>query len=85
LSGSGYVELEIPELHLGMGEYYVSVGLSKWQVPLDKSSILYYRDRTASFAVRRQHLHPYAYVYEPLVRKVHEHHDALRASQAGAL
>ncbi len=69
LDGSGCVELEIPRLELGMGEYFISVGLSRFDYPLDKEAILYYRERIARFSVKRRELHPYQYIYEPRVVK----------------
>lgn len=67
LDGSGCVELEISHLDLGMGDYFLSVGLSRFEYPLDKEAILYYRERVARFSVRRRELHPYQYLYEPRV------------------
>ncbi|MGH9904488.1 MAG: hypothetical protein ACRD8U_02760, partial [Pyrinomonadaceae bacterium] len=63
-----YVEFEVPRLDLGMGDYHVSVSMRKYQVPLDKTAILFYRERYASFSVRRRELHQFHYLYEPEIR-----------------
>jgi lipopolysaccharide transport system ATP-binding protein len=65
LRGSGAVELEIPNLHLGMNTYYVSVGISRFNTILDKSDILHYLERAATFTVRRLFMHQYTFMYEP--------------------
>jgi lipopolysaccharide transport system ATP-binding protein len=68
LEGQGCFDMVIPRLDLGMGEYWVSVGMCTHRVPFEKSNILYYRERAARFWVRRASVHEFTYVYEPEVR-----------------
>jgi len=65
LDGEGWYELKIPSLELGAGQYYISVGLSKYDVIQNKDSILAYIDRIAQFSVFRKSSHPFNYSYEP--------------------
>lgn len=65
LSGNGIVGVEIPSLHLGMGDYTVSCSLQRFQIPHTKENILWYVDRAIKFSVRRDSLNTYQYVYEP--------------------
>lgn len=67
LDGEGSFEFDIPQLDLGMGEYFVSVGISRYQLPLDKSAIIYYREKAVKFSVKRNDLHRFQYIYEPQV------------------
>lgn len=67
LSGRGSFEFEIPHLHLGMGDYYISVSIHKYMMPRGKEAILYYVEKAIKFSVRRKVLHPVAYIYEPEV------------------
>ena len=64
-TGRGCVELSIPKVELGAGEYFVSVGLQKFAPVRDMTTALYYVDRIASFSIHRRELHPFTFVYEP--------------------
>jgi lipopolysaccharide transport system ATP-binding protein len=65
LTGEGWFEFVIPRLHLGAGTYDVSVGLTRFRLPFDKTSIQCYVNKAARFSVERRFLANFAYVYEP--------------------
>jgi lipopolysaccharide transport system ATP-binding protein len=67
LKGRGGIEFEIPHLHLGEGQYFVSCSLCKYMLPLCKEGILYYIEKVVRFSVRRRFMNPRPYFYEPAI------------------
>ncbi len=67
LDGKGSFEFEIPHLHLGMGDYYISCSLHRFMLPRDKEAILYYIEKIVMFSVKRKVLNQITYIYEPMV------------------
>lgn len=65
VNGKGWYQLEIPNLHLGLGDYYISFAIRKYQMPMTKESIIFYTDRLVKFSVKRKHLTGYSILYEP--------------------
>lgn len=68
VEGAGEVEIEIPSLDLGAGDYFVSCSLSEYAVPLSSDRILHYLDRKVAFTVHRDAPGNYRYVWEPRFR-----------------
>jgi lipopolysaccharide transport system ATP-binding protein len=66
-AGAGTIALSIPHLHLGPGEYHLSVSLSKYQQPWTPESILHRIEKAAVFTVRRRQPVPAAVLYDPVV------------------
>lgn len=65
LSGKGSYELEIKDVRLGMGDYYISCSISKYMMPFDKQAILYYVDKILKFSIKRKTFTSYTNIYEP--------------------
>lgn len=65
--GGGRVSLTIEHLHLGPGEYHVSVSLSKYMQPWSKESTLHRLEKVCAFHVKRRQLAPAMLVYDPPV------------------
>ena len=70
LQGRGVFEFVLRDVRLGMGNYYVSVSLTRYGVPKTKEDILHYIDRVMKFSVRRQKMHPFSYLVEPDIQLV---------------
>lgn len=65
ISGSGMFEFVIPRLELGQGDYFISISMNRHMMPFTRERILYYVDKVARFSVKRRHLYPFSYLYEP--------------------
>jgi lipopolysaccharide transport system ATP-binding protein len=67
-SGRGVVVLTVPHLHLGPGEYHLSVSISKYSQPWSKECILHRIEKARTFHVKRRQLAPASVLYDPRVR-----------------
>ena len=67
LKGKGRFEFVVDNLFLGMGEYYISISISKYMLPRDKTAILYYTEKVVKFNVKRIVTNGISYCYEPRV------------------
>ncbi len=67
LSGQGNFEFEIPKIHLGVGDYYISCSICRHMAPLSKEAILYYIDKAVKFSIKRKVINNYMNIYEPEV------------------
>jgi ABC-type polysaccharide/polyol phosphate transport system ATPase subunit len=65
INGRGRVYYTIPQLHLGMGRYFVSVSICQFLLPKTKNDILHYIEKACTFSVRRRVLPQLTYIYEP--------------------
>lgn len=65
LSGQGAHEFIIKELHLGLGEYFVSCSLVRFMLPHTRECWLHYLEKPIKFSVRRKTLNPNTFIYEP--------------------
>jgi lipopolysaccharide transport system ATP-binding protein len=67
LAGKGTIEFEIPHLHLGMGDYFISCSIHRHMLPRGKEAILYYVEKIVKFSVKRKVFNQISYAYEPVV------------------
>jgi lipopolysaccharide transport system ATP-binding protein len=67
LSGKGRIFYTIPELHLGMGRYFVSASICRFLLPKTKNDILYYIEKACVFSVRRRVGAQLTWGYEPTI------------------
>jgi lipopolysaccharide transport system ATP-binding protein len=66
-AGAGSVTLTIDHLHLGPGEYHVSVSISKYAQPWSKECLLHRLEKVSYFHVKRRQLAPAQLLYDPPV------------------
>lgn len=64
--GSGIISIKIPHIHLGPGEYHVSVSLSKYAQPWSKECILHRLEKARYFHIKRRQLAYAAVTYDPV-------------------
>lgn len=67
LRGRGTVYYRIDSLDLGLGRYYLSVGLRYFMIPKNKMDVLHYVEKAAVFSVKRKVLWNQSFLYEPAV------------------
>lgn len=67
LRGRGTVQYRIDSLDLGLGRYYLSVGLRYFMIPKNKMDVLHYVEKAAVFSVKRKVLWNQSFLYEPTV------------------
>lgn len=65
--GSGTVVLTLPHVHLGPGDYDMSVSISRYSQPWTKECILHRIEKVCSFHVKRRQLIPAAVIYDPVI------------------
>ena len=65
LSGAGCCELEIPNVLLGQGLYFLSVSMRYHTAVNHKEAILHYVEKILKFSVRRNGSHDFQMPYEP--------------------
>ncbi len=65
-NGFGIIKISIPHLHLGQGEYFISVSLSLYRQPWSKECILHRIDKACYFRVKRRYLIPSSLKYDPV-------------------
>lgn len=63
----GEVRLTIPELHIGPGDYELSVSVSKFLLPWSPDCTLHRLSPACLFSVRRKNFIPYSAPYDPTV------------------
>ena len=63
--GEGVVSVSIPHLHLGPGDYDLSVSISRYSQPWTKECILHRIEKACSFHVKRRQLIP-SRIYDPV-------------------
>lgn len=66
--GKGIVEVRIPRLHLGPGDYDLSVSVSRYSHPWTKECILHRIEKACSFHVKRRQLVPAMVPYDPVFK-----------------
>lgn len=64
--GEGVVSVSIPHLHLGPGDYDLSVSISRYSQPWTKECILHRIEKACSFHVKRRQLIPSSVLYDPV-------------------
>lgn len=67
LDGEGYYDFKVPNICLGHGEYFVSIGISEMTAYRSAEHVLCYLERAVKFSVRRKKSHPFTYIYEPQI------------------
>lgn len=65
LTGRGQIEVEIPRVEFGQGDYFVSCSLRRDPIPLSGDGILYYVEKAALFSVKRRFINTRLFAYEP--------------------
>lgn len=65
IHGRGKFLLKLPKLRLGMGEYFISISLSRYMQPWGKEAFLHRIEKAASFSIKRDQLTPVGNIYEP--------------------
>lgn len=68
LNGAGQYDFVVPSIELGQGDYFVSVGMSRHEPIHSPETMITYVDRMVKFTIKRQHMHPFTFIYEPEFR-----------------
>lgn len=64
--GQGMVTIRLPHIHLGPGDYELSVSISRYSQPWTKECILHRIEKAIAFHVKRRHLVPATVIYDPV-------------------
>lgn len=71
--GEGTVVVSLPHLHLGPGDYHLSVSISRYTQPWTKECILHRIEKARSFHVKRRQLIPASTLYDPVFEFSEDH------------
>ena len=71
-SERGRIIYTIPSLHLGEGEYHISVSICRHFIPKSKEAIVHYIEKACTFSVARRVAWHLSYVYEPKIEFLEE-------------